>query len=156
VFGGSLDWSLIGLGAAIGVVVVIVDEILHRTSRFALPPLAVGMGMYLPMSLILVIAIGAVIGYVYNRWAIRTGGDVQRKKRLGVLLATGLIVGESLYGVVFAGIVAGTGNEDPLAIFTGNDGNFAQIFGIVAFAAVILWLYKRTQTLSSREVVVKR
>ncbi|AWT52319.1 OPT family oligopeptide transporter [Mycolicibacterium smegmatis] len=156
VFGGSLDWSLIGLGAAIGVVVVIVDEMLHRTSRFALPPLAVGMGMYLPMSLILVIAIGAVIGYVYNRWAIRTGGDVERKKRLGVLLATGLIVGESLYGVVFAGIVAGTGNEDPLAIFTGNDGNFAQIFGTVAFAAVILWLYKRTQTLSSREVVVKR
>lgn len=155
VFGGSLDWSLIGLGAAIGVVVVIIDEILHRTSRFALPPLAVGMGMYLPMSLILVIAIGAVIGYVYNRWAIRTGGDVQRKKRLGVLLATGLIVGESLYGVVFAGIVAGTGNEDPLAIFTGNDGNFAQIFGIVAFAAVILWLYKRTQTLSSREVGAK-
>jgi len=152
VFGGSLDWSLIGLGAAIGVVVVIIDEILIRTSRFGLPPLAVGMGMYLPMSLTLIIPIGAIMGYFYNRWAYRTGGDVERKKRLGVLLATGLIVGESLYGVVFAGIVAGTGNEDPLAIFSGNDGSFAQIFGLVAFFAVMLWLYKRTQTISSREV----
>lgn len=52
VFGGSLDWGLIGLGAAIGVAVVLVDEILYRRTRFALPPLAVGMGMYLPMSLI--------------------------------------------------------------------------------------------------------
>jgi putative OPT family oligopeptide transporter len=155
VFGGSLDWSLIGLGAAIGVAVVIVDEILNRTSRLALPPLAVGMGMYLPMSLILIITVGAVIGYFYNRWARSSGGDVERKKRLGVLLATGLIVGESLYGVIFAGIVAGTGKEDPLAIFTGNDGNLAQIIGVVAFAAVILWLYKRTQTISSRDVEAK-
>lgn len=153
VFGGSLDWSLIGLGAAIGVVVVIIDEILHKTTRFALPPLAVGMGMYLPMSLILVIAVGAVIGYVYNRWANRSGGDVERKKRLGVLLATGLIVGESLYGVVFAGIVASTGNEDPLALFPGNDGNLASIIGVVGFVAVIAWMYKRTQTVSSREVL---
>jgi putative OPT family oligopeptide transporter len=151
VFGGSLDWGLIGLGAAIGVVVVVIDEVLHRTSRFALPPLAVGMGIYLPMSLILIIVVGAVVGYVYNRWADRSGGDVERKKRLGVLLATGLIVGESLYGVVFAGFVAGTGSEDPFAIFTGNDGTLAEVIGIVAFAAVITWLYKRTQTISSRE-----
>jgi len=52
--------------------------------------------------------------------------------------------------------VAGTGNEDPLAIFSGNDGSFAQIFGLVAFFAVMLWLYKRTQTIANRDVVVKR
>ncbi|MCP3812298.1 OPT/YSL family transporter, partial [Mycobacteriaceae bacterium Msp059] len=68
VFGGSLDWSLIGLGAAIGVVIVIVDEILTRTTRFGLPPLAVGMGMYLPMSLTLIIPLGSLLGYFYNKW----------------------------------------------------------------------------------------
>ncbi|MFV3525526.1 OPT/YSL family transporter, partial [Mycobacterium tuberculosis] len=92
--GGSLNWSLIGLGAAIGAVVVIADEILTRTSRFSLPPLAVGMGMYLPMSLTLIIPLGSLLGWFYNKWADRTGGDVDRKKRLGVLLATGMIVGE--------------------------------------------------------------
>jgi putative OPT family oligopeptide transporter len=154
VFGGSLNWSLIGLGAAIGIVVIIVDEILSRTSRFALPPLAVGMGMYLPMSLTLIIPLGALLGYVYNRWADRSGGsaaDTERKKRLGVLLATGLIVGESLYGVIFAGFVAGTGSDDPFAIFTGNDGTPAEIIGIVAFVVIVMWIYKRTQKIAGRD-----
>ncbi|MDH6197994.1 putative OPT family oligopeptide transporter [Mycobacterium frederiksbergense] len=150
VFGGSLDWSLIGLGAAIGVVIVLVDEILCRTSRFALPPLAVGMGMYLPMSLTLIIPLGSLLGFFYNRWADRTGGDVERKKRLGVLLATGMIVGESLYGVIFAGFVAGTGSEDPFAVFSGNNGTLAQVIGVVAFVVVVTWLYKRTQKVSER------
>lgn len=152
VFGGSLDWSLIGLGAVIGVVIVIIDEILCRTSRFSLPPLAVGMGMYLPMSLTLIIPLGSLLGWFYNKWADRTGENVERKKRLGVLLATGLIVGESLYGVVFAGFVAGTGSDEPLAIFTGNDGTMAEVLGVVGFAAVLMWLYKRTQKISGREL----
>ncbi|TMS54824.1 OPT family oligopeptide transporter [Mycobacterium sp. DBP42] len=157
VFGGSLDWSLIGLGAAIGVVIVVVDEILTRTSRFSLPPLAVGMGMYLPMSLTLIIPLGSLLGFFYNKWADHHGGtetSIARKKRLGVLLATGMIVGESLYGVVFAGFVAGTGSDDPFAIFPGNDGTPAEIIGIVAFAAVLMWLYKRTQKISARELPV--
>ena len=73
------------------------------------------MGMYLPMSLTLVIPIGALLGRAYDRWAERRGGDVELKKRLGVLMATGLIVGESLFGVVFAGIVAASGSDAPLA-----------------------------------------
>ncbi len=153
VFGESLDWSLIGLGAAIGVGIVIADEILTRTTRFGLPPLAVGMGMYLPMSLTLIIPLGALLGWFYNRWADRTGGNVERKKRLGVLLATGMIVGESLYGVIFAGFVAGTGNDAPFAIFTGNDGTFAEVLGVIGFTLVLLWLYKRAQKISSVEPV---
>ena len=103
VFGGDLNWGLIGLGAAIGAVVVVIDEVLARTGKLRLPPLAVGMGMYLPMSLTLLIPIGALLGRTYDRWAERQGGDVELKKRLGVLMATGLIVGESLFGVIFAG-----------------------------------------------------
>ena len=44
VLGGNLDWGLIGLGAMIGVGVIIVDEILRAAKRGSLPPLAVGMG----------------------------------------------------------------------------------------------------------------
>ena len=153
VFGGSLNWGLIGLGAVIGVAAIAVDETLTRTSRFALPPLAVGMGMYLPMSLTLIIPLGAVLGYFYNRWADRTGGDVERKKRIGVLLATGMIVGESLYGVVFAGFVAGTGSDEPFAVFSGFGGSIPEAIGVVAFAAVLMWMYKRTQTIAGSEPV---
>ncbi|MGB3302330.1 OPT family oligopeptide transporter [Gordonia sp. (in: high G+C Gram-positive bacteria)] len=150
VFGGDLNWALIGLGAAIGAVVIAIDEVLKRTTKnLKLPPLAVGMGMYLPMSLTLIIPIGAFLGLAYNKWADRTGGDVERKKRLGVLLATGLIVGESLYGVIYAAIVAGSGDSDPLAIVGDGLGNWMQVIGVVVFAIGITWLYSYTKKLAS-------
>ena len=145
VFGGDLNWGLIGLGALIGAVVIGIDEALSRTGRFRLPPLAVGMGMYLPMSLTLVIPIGALLGRAHDRWAERQGGDVELKKRLGVLMATGLIVGESLFGVIFAGIVAASGSDAPLALVGDGFENVAVVLGIVLFVAVVFALYRMTR-----------
>ena len=148
VFGGDLDWGLIGLGALIGVVVIGIDEALARTGKLRLPPLAVGMGMYLPMALTLVIPIGALLGRTYDRWAERRGGDVEFKKRLGVLMATGLIVGESLFGVVFAGIVAASGSDAPLAVVGEGFENWAVALGVVLFVATVFALYRVTRRLA--------
>lgn len=159
VFGGDLDWGLLGVGALIGVGVVVVDEVLRVSThkRAALPPLAVGMGIYLPMELTILITIGAVIGTFYNRWADRRS-DPDRARRLGVLMATGLIVGESLFGVVYAGVVAASGKPDPLAlIVTSADGKSDSLIaaitsptwvennqwlGLVIFAAAVVVLYR--------------
>ncbi|QGF22848.1 oligopeptide transporter, OPT family [Raineyella fluvialis] len=150
VFGGSLDWGLLGLGAGIGVVVIVIDEILGRTTQhLRLPPLAVGMGMYLPIDLTLMIPIGAIIGRLYDSWASRTAKP-ERAKRLGVLLATGLIVGESLFGVVFAGIVAATGEESPLGFVPDSFATAANWLGVIVFTAIVLGLYRWTQRLSVR------
>ena len=60
------------MGAIIGVVAVIVDEVLSKIeARLRLPPLAVGMGIYLPMALTLLIPVGAVLGWFYDNWATR-------------------------------------------------------------------------------------
>jgi putative OPT family oligopeptide transporter len=142
VFGGDLNWGLIGLGALIGAVVIGIDEALARSGRLRLPPLAVGMGMYLPMSLTLLIPIGALLGRAHDRWAERRGGDVELKKRLGVLMATGLIVGESLFGVVFAGIVAASGSDAPLAIVGEGFENWAVVLGVVLFVMTVAALYR--------------
>jgi putative OPT family oligopeptide transporter len=145
VFGGDLDWGLLGLGAAIGAVVILIDEVLKLKTKFALPPLAVGMGMYLPMSLTLIIPFGALLGRYYDKWAERTGGDVEQRKRLGVLMATGLIVGESLFGVVYAGIVAGSGSDSTLALVGEGWESWGEILGVVLFVAVVAGLYKWTR-----------
>jgi putative OPT family oligopeptide transporter len=149
VFGGNLNWGLIGLGAAIGAVVVAIDEVLSRTGKLRLPPLAVGMGMYLPMSLTLLIPIGAALGRVYDRWAESRGADVEFTKRLGVLMATGLIVGESLFGVLFAAIVAASGKDSPLAVVGDSFEGWSIVLGIVLFVAIILWLYRTVRTWSA-------
>ncbi|WP_426266553.1 OPT family oligopeptide transporter [Sphingomonas sp. LHG3443-2] len=143
VLGGNLRWDLIGIGAAIGAVVVVIDELLRRTGKKSLPPLAVGMGIYLPMALTLLIPIGALLGYLYNRWAERSG-NYEVKERLGVLMATGLIVGESLFGVAFAGAVAATDDDTPLSLFP--DGfEPSVLLSIALFTAAVLYLYHSTR-----------
>ena len=142
VLGNSLDWNLVGLGVAIGVMAVIVDELLRRSGKYSLPPLAVGMGIYLPMAITLLIPVGAIIGWGYNRWA-RSTANPEFAERIGVLMATGLIVGESLFGVAFAGIVAATRSDAPLAVVT--DFPLAVPLGLILFAAAIGLLYFKTR-----------
>ena len=65
------------------------------------------MGIYLPVGVTALIVVGAFLGHFYNRWAKRQS-EPGFAERLGVLAATGFIVGDSLFNVVFAGLVAGS------------------------------------------------
>jgi putative OPT family oligopeptide transporter len=142
VLGATLDWYLIGIGAAIGVAAVIADEALRTTKRASLPPLAVGMGIYLPVGVTALIVVGAVLGHFYDRWAVRQA-DPKFASRMGVLGATGLIVGDSLFNVLFAGIVAGTGDTEVLSVTEAV--GWQTPLGIVLFVAVVVALYARTR-----------
>ena len=150
VLGGSLDWPMIELGAAIGVVAVAFDEILKRTSngRLHLPPLAIGMGIYLPLDADLLIPVGAVLGWFYNRWAMSARSPAFAE-RMGVLMATGLIVGESLMGVVYAAAVGAAqkaGSADPASVFALVPAYPSVILvSLVVFAAAIAALYLWTK-----------
>ncbi len=138
----SMDWTLIWIGAGIGVVVIIIDEILGKLGTgMRFPPLAVGLGVYLPSEVTLMIAVGAVIGWFYNRRAERTPKP-EGTKQLGVLMSSGLIVGESIVGVIIAAIVVFSGKEAPLAVVgEGFHGTSIWIGGI-AFALVVFALYR--------------
>ncbi|MDE2596332.1 MAG: oligopeptide transporter, OPT family [Sphingomonadales bacterium] len=142
VLGGNLDWGLIGTGAAIGAAVILIDEVLRKSGKGSLPPLAVGMGIYLPMALTALIPLGAIVGHFYEKWAERAP-DPAFAQRMGVLAATGLIVGESLFGVAFAGIAAVTGSPEALAVL--KDNAFAAPLGIAVFVGAIALLYARTR-----------
>jgi putative OPT family oligopeptide transporter len=142
VLGGSLDWNLIGFGAAIGVMSVAVDEILRATKRGSLPPLAVGMGIYLPVAVTALIVVGAILGHIYNRWAARQA-EPGFAERMGVLGATGLIVGDSLFNVVYAGIVAGADDPDVLAVI--GEAGWQSPVGVILFIGMIALLYFQTR-----------
>jgi putative OPT family oligopeptide transporter len=145
---GQIDWGLIGIGAAIGAGVIAVDEALRAFTPYRLPPLGVGLGVYLPSTATAPLVVGALIGLFYNRWVAKTPyGDVAR--RLGVLVASGLIVGESLFGVLLAGIiVASKGNATPLALVGDSFQVFAMPLAGVAFAAAIFALYRWVERLA--------
>jgi putative OPT family oligopeptide transporter len=147
VLGGNIRWDLIGYGALLGVALVILDEILRASKKMRMPPLCVGMGIYLPMALTLLIPLGAVLGHFYEKWADRQKNP-EFVKRMGVLGATGFIVGESLMGVAFAGVVALTGSDTPLAVVGPAFEHKAIWIGIVLFAVSIALLYRSARRTS--------
>ena len=87
VIGGNLDWKMIGIGALVGLAIIAIDEALGAAKRLRIPPLAVGIGIYLPMSATFAVVFGAVIGHWYNRRAERMRAP-ERAERLGVLVAS--------------------------------------------------------------------
>ena len=145
---GNIDWSLIGIGALIGAAIIVVDELLGLTgTSVRLPPLAVGLGIYLPTSTTLMVVVGALVGAWFDRRAER-GPRAEATKQLGVLLASGLIVGESLLGVIVAALVAfsdklGFRNHDaPLALVGSSFATPAIWIGGIAFVACVVVLYR--------------
>jgi putative OPT family oligopeptide transporter len=142
VIGGDLRWDLIGLGAVIGVVIIALDVALDRGTRgkVKLPPLAVGIGFYLPAAVTTMLVIGAVCGWIYEK-AIRGTAFADVGRRMGVLLASGLIVGESLFGVINAGIIVATENGEWAVVLPDASGWPAMGAGIAAFAALTAGLY---------------
>ncbi len=146
---GQINWGLIAWGAGIGLVIVAIDETLRRTSKRQFPPLAVALGIYLPMSVTFMVVVGAFAGKAYNSWVERRpNADVA--KRLGVLLASGLIVGESLFGVILSGIIVATNKDAPLALVGDSFALPAMFIGLLAFIATVVGLYRWIGNLAQR------
>jgi putative OPT family oligopeptide transporter len=139
---GGLDWSLLGRGALLGVVLIALDGILKRTTKKAtLPPLAVGLGIYLPTAVTLMTVIGAIVGWAWDRWAERQNRP-ESAKHLGVLLASGLIVGEGLMGVLFAALVVFSGKDAPIGLVGPDWGETGVVLGGAGFAIAVALLYR--------------
>jgi putative OPT family oligopeptide transporter len=149
VLGGGLNLRLLGLGGLIGAIAIVADIGLGRAGRMRLPPLAIGLGVYLPMGITLPLVIGTLLGHFYEGWADRSANP-ERAKRMGVLTATGLIVGESLFGVLYAGIVAASGKSEPFALVGDSFETPALIAGTIVFFVLIGALYRHTMAEVSR------
>lgn len=147
IFKSNLDWNMLGLGVAVGVAAIVADVLLRKRGTGALPPLAVGLGIYLPPTIGMTLVLGALLGWLIQR-AIRRYGErngkdwVAAAQERGLLLASGLIVGESLMGLALAAVIGFSGSDAPLAL-VGHGFAPAMWLGLVAFAALFAFFYKR-------------
>ena len=139
VIGGHLEWAMLGIGALVGVGLILLDTTLGAMKKLRIPPLAVGIGIYLPMSATFAVIVGAVISHWYDR-RVRTMPNPERAERLGTLVASGLIVGESIWGVINAGLIVALAKEAPIALFPENFA-LAPWLGVVGFVGILVWLY---------------
>jgi putative OPT family oligopeptide transporter len=157
IFTHQLNWTMILIGMAVGVGLIVVDEIMKRTFRVArIPVLAVGIGIYLPPTVATPIVVGAVLAWLLER-ALRRRAAAAGKpyeqfadaaNRRGVLIASGLIVGESLVGVLLAAIIGAAGSEAPLALVGEDFAQTASFLGLAVFVLVVVLFWRRVMKLA--------
>jgi putative OPT family oligopeptide transporter len=140
VINAQLDWGLIGIGVIVGAACIAVDEALGLLNLIRLPPLAIGIGIYLPMSATEPVIVGAVAGWLFNR-AMDKRPNAEMAKRFGLLLASGLVVGESLLGIVNSGVIVATGNPTPFALVGPSFAEPANWIGMALFVLFTLFCY---------------
>lgn len=145
-FGGELPWGMVWIGAAIGAVNIVIDEILKaRRSSFRAPVLAAAVGIYLPLDLTVPIFLGGFLTWIVER-VMKVGKDEEARERLhrrGVLFSAGLITGEALMGIVIAGFIYATRNKDVLALPASlQPGAWGEALGLAIFAAIAYLLYR--------------
>lgn len=155
IFAHNLNWDFILIGVLIGAVLIVADTLLRKTSagKYSLPVLAVGMGIYLPPTINMPIFIGSVLAWWIKNRITKNSAAAQRERNLklaerkGTLFAAGLIVGESLIGVIMAFIIAASvttgGSDAPLALKLTNWDSIAQWLGLLAFVLAIVILSRR-------------
>jgi putative OPT family oligopeptide transporter len=131
----SLPWTMVGIGACLGVLLIVIDELLKaRGSRFRTHVMPVAVGIYLPLVLSVPIAIGGLVrmAVVYVRQH-RRNSDVQYADQTsprGVLFSSGLIAGEAITGIVVALIIV-TGVSLPIPVLDSS------IVSLLLFAAAV-------------------
>jgi putative OPT family oligopeptide transporter len=143
VIGGDLQWNLLGYGALVGLALVAINFVLKKSSndKYSLPPLGVGLAIYLPSAVITPVVIGAVAGYLFDRAVEKkTGGDTA--KRLGVLVMSGFIVGESLFNVALAGLIVVSGKGEPLAIANSLSEPQTMVIALIVGVSLVWSLYR--------------
>jgi putative OPT family oligopeptide transporter len=146
-FGGELPWNMVAIGAGIGIAIIVLDEILRvRGSSFRTPVLAVAVGIYLPLELMVPIFVGGLLNHVVTS---RFGNDlpeqeIEKRSRVGMLFAAGLITGEALMGVLIAIPIWATKRGDILALPDGLQipGATGEWVGLALLAGIAFWLYR--------------
>lgn len=146
IFTNKLEWTYILTGVGLGAVLITIDAFLKKVSdkAFALPVLAVGIGIYLPPSINMPVIVGAFLAWIINRHIAKFGNkEISSKaERFGTLFSAGLIVGESLMGVILAFIIAASvtsgGSEAPLALNLENWDSIGEWLGLIVFIVGIV------------------
>ena len=89
-----MAWGLIAIGAAFGIALIMCG---------AKSPMLIAVGMYLPFSTVSAIFVGGVIKWALDRFtAGREAAERAKIEEKGTLLASGLIAGEALMGIILA------------------------------------------------------
>ena len=144
IVGGQMAWGLLGIGAAFGLALILCG---------ARAPMLVAVGMYLPFDTSSAIFAGGVVRWAADRIMARYGAEERaRAEEKGTLLASGLIAGEALMGILLA-VLFVSGAPSLTQLVSGKTefgfyqkwGGWLSMVGFAALAYVLIGLPARRE-----------
>lgn len=144
VFVGDLPWGLIVLGLVVAVGIILLDQFLRRlTTNWRAHVLAVAVGLYLPVQLTSAILLGGIVA-----WFARTEVPENSESRgdSGIIVASGLITGEALVGILLALPVVLTTLHPAIGVgmfrLFETPPNWGTVMGVFCVLYVCWYLYR--------------
>ena len=136
----SLPWLMIAIGAGVGLAIILTDQLVlkPRGSSFRLHVMPVAVGMYLPLLLTSSIFLGGLLAWLAGRGARSSEARAAGHEK-GILLASGLIAGEAIAGVLGA-IPPAMEISTPTLLEEGSGASLALGAGVLV--AMSLWLHR--------------
>jgi uncharacterized oligopeptide transporter (OPT) family protein len=134
---------MIGIGGAVGVLIIGLDQYLKKTgAAWHAPVLACAVGIYLPLELSVPIFAGGFVAHLVERRFPpgETEGDRERIHQKGTLFSAGLITGEALMGIIIAIPIVAVGTSDVLALPASL--HFGGWLGLIFLAGIGIMLYR--------------
>jgi putative OPT family oligopeptide transporter len=126
IVGGEMAWPLVIAGMFFAVALIMLD---------APSPMLIAVGMYLPFNTTFAIFIGGTLKYIVDKIIEKKGASEEEKENannIGLLLASGLVAGEALVGIILAGFVgAGINLKAVFGLPADFDGYWT--LGIIVF-----------------------
>ena len=140
IFGAGINWNFILFGCALAVLIIALDTYLKRIKApFRTPILGVAIGIYLPFGLSVLLFVGGILAWLCKRaFAPKNEQEHVAFENASMLLASGLITGEAIMGVVIAGAATKEGLIPDHHIAAGP------ALALVATVVLIVYLFVRT------------
>jgi len=149
VFAKDLPWEYLFMGMGFAVLLIALDSFLQaKKSSLRTPVLAVAIGFYLPFQLSVPIFMGGLISLAVKQYRKKRQSDSQEVEvsdQRGLLMASGLITGEALMGILVAiPIVILRQFDKSMPLFEFKGSRLDDMLGIALLLAVTVWLYQTT------------
>jgi len=130
IVGGQMAWGLLGIGAAFGVALLLCG---------ARSPMLVAVGMYLPFDTSSAIFVGGVIKLIADRAARKLNAEQKLSfEEKGTLLASGLIAGEAIVGILLAVLFLAKVPSFATFSFFPAWGGWLSLIGFASIAYVLI------------------
>ena len=146
VFRNSLPWTMMFIGAAIILVVILFNRVFKLQRFIQLSVLGIAIGMYLPITSSFPLFLGGMIAlFVKNRLRAKTQDEhqINQGKQTGTRIACGLVAGSALLDVLLAIPFSIYHSPDALSLVGAGWDTYGLVLAVVAIVGLAKWMEKR-------------